>query len=62
MRVISPDLSDLSDRIDVTVDPTAETVDLDDSVAEFFVSFFRSTSDASRSEDRNSPEAQEGRT
>ena len=59
MRVISPDLSDLSDRIDVTVDPTAEPVDLDDAVAEFLVAIYRSSSDASRSEDHNSPEAKE---
>ena len=58
MRVISPD-PDLSDRLDVVVDPAAEAVDVDDALAEFLISFFRSNSDASRSEDRNPPEAQE---
>lgn len=57
MRV-TPD-PDLSDRLAVIVDPAVETVDLDQAVAEFLIQFFRSRSDASRSEDRNSPEAKE---
>ncbi len=57
MRVI-PDLN-YSDRLDFTVDPDTEPVDLDEAVAEFLIQFTRSNLDASRGDDRNLHEATE---
>lgn len=44
---------DLSDRLGVIVDADAEPVDVDEALAEFLVSFYRSTPDASRGDDHN---------
>ena len=56
MRVVSPD-PDFPDRLDVIVDPDSEPADIDEAVASFLVSFYRSNLDASRGGDRNSTEA-----
>jgi hypothetical protein len=41
---------DLSESIDVIVDPAASPVDLDEALAEFLIQFHRSTLDASPGE------------
>ncbi len=59
---VAGDTPDYSDRLDFTVDPDAEPVDLDEALASFLVSYHRSRSDASEGDDHNNHEAMKGRT
>lgn len=58
MRIVGTE-HDLLDRFDVVVDEDADPVDLDQALAEFLLSYVRSTAGASPEIDRNQSEANE---
>lgn len=56
MRVVSAEADPL-DQFDLVVDQDAEPVDLDQVLAEFLLSYVRSSAGASSEDDRNQSEA-----